>query len=141
MSDPAGAFVLPPLEVRPGDVLLAEGPLHATLRRPMPPAGELDVALVLRKRAILDRLVAWARRRGKPFDARPEPTPGHVRRAAAAELGVALWADAVERTAYGAGVVNEEAQRAVDRLAPPDPAHPALPSGAARRPRPGAGPR
>ena len=75
VSDPAGAFVLPALEVRPGDVLLAEGPLHATLRRPMPPAGELDVALVLRKRAVLDRLVAWARRRGKPFDARAGADP------------------------------------------------------------------
>jgi hypothetical protein len=141
MSDPAGAFVLPPVEARPGDVLYAEGALHATLRHPLPPAGELDVALVLRKRAVLDRLVAWARRRGKPFDAQPEATPGHVRRAAAAELAVALWADAVERAAYGAGVVNEEAQREVDRLAPIDPADPALPSGRARRPPPRAGPR
>ena len=46
-------------------------------------------ALVLRKRALLDRLVEWARRRGLPYDARPEPTPGHVRRAAAGEFTVA----------------------------------------------------
>ncbi|HEX3344963.1 MAG TPA: hypothetical protein VHS09_10340 [Polyangiaceae bacterium] len=116
-----GVFVLPPVDAQPGDRLLAEAPVHAALRRPVPPAGELDVALVLRKRALLDRLVAWARRRGKPFDARVEPTPGHVQRAAASELAVARWAEAVERAAYGEGVVDEAAQEAVDRLAPAEP--------------------
>jgi len=142
MPDPAGNFVLPSTDVRPGDLLRAESPLHATLRRPMPSPGELDVALVLRKRALIDRLVAWARRRGKPFDSRPEPTPGQVRRAADDdELVVARWADAVEQAAYGAGVVDEEAQREVDRLAPSDAADPVLPASAAGRPTPRAGPR
>jgi hypothetical protein len=121
-SDPTGAFVLPPIETRPGDVLRAEGPVHATLRRPLPPSGELEVALVFRKRALLDRLVAWARRRGRPFDSDGEPTPGHVRRVAVAEVSVARWAEAVERAAYGGGVVDEQAQGDVDRLAPPEPA-------------------
>jgi hypothetical protein len=85
----------------------------------LPEAGELDVALVLRKRALLDRLVAWARRRGLPFDARPEPTPGHVRRAAAGEFTVARWADAVERAAFGGQVVDAHAEKEVERLAPP----------------------
>jgi hypothetical protein len=120
LSDTEGSFVIPPVELRPGDQLLAEGPLHGMLRRPMPPPGELDVALVLRKRALIDRLVNWARRRGKPFDSRPEPTPGHVRRAAAADLAVARWADAVEEAAYGGGVVDAEAERRVDELAPGD---------------------
>jgi len=50
---------MPALDVHPGDLLVAEGTLHAGLKRPLPPAGELDVALVLRRRAVLDRLVAW----------------------------------------------------------------------------------
>jgi hypothetical protein len=137
VADARGAFVLSPIEARPGDILLAEGPLHAPLRRSLPLPGELDVALILRKRALLDRLVAWARQRGRPFDSRPEPTPGQVRRAAVADIGVARWADAVERAAYGTGVVDEQAQREVDRLAPPDPAASARPSAAPR----GAGPR
>jgi hypothetical protein len=129
-----GVFVLPPIDAHPGDVLLAEGRVHAALRRPLPPAGELDVALVFRKRALLDRLVAWARRRGRPFDGRPEPTPGHVKRAAASEVAVARWADAVEQAAYGEGLVDEEAQRQVDRLAPAEsPEALAAPGG----PRPG----
>lgn len=103
---------------QPGDELTCEGPLHGQLRRPLPAPGELDVALVLRKRALLDRLVAWARRRGLPFDARPEPTPGHVRRAAAGEFTVARWADAVERAAFGGQVVDERAEREIERLAP-----------------------
>jgi hypothetical protein len=89
----------------------------------LPHSGELDVALLLRRRALLDRLVAWARSRGKPFDARPEPTPGHVRRAAGKELPVAQWADAVERAAYGGTPVDADAEGKVDRLAPaPEPA-------------------
>ena len=102
----------------------------------MPAPGELDVALVLRKRALLDRLVAWARSRGKPFDGRAEPTPGHVRRAAAAELSVARWADAVERAAYGEGLVDEQAQQEVDRLAPPEPSEVAVAPRSPLRPGP-----
>jgi hypothetical protein len=133
-----GVFALPPIEAHPGDLLLAEGQVHSALRRPLPPAGELDVALVLRKRALLDRLVAWARRRGRPFDGRPEPTPGHVRRAAVSEEAVARWAQAVERAAYGEGVIDAEAQREVDRLAPAEPSD-AVPSPGDPRlpPRPG----
>lgn len=138
-TDDDGAFVLPPLEAQPGDELFAEGLLHAPLRRPLPPAGELDVALVLRRRALLDRLVAWARKRGKPFDARPEPTPGQVRRAAGSEFTVARWADAVERAAFGGEVVDERAEGEVDRLAPPPPPPEPVPAPAPLGP-PGRGP-
>jgi hypothetical protein len=120
VADAQGTFALPAIDASPGDTLVAEGTLHAPLRRPLPHPGELDVALVLRRRALLDRLVAWSRRRGRPFDAKPEPTPGHVKRVAAAEFAVARWADAVERAAYGGGVVDAHAQSEVDRLAPAD---------------------
>jgi hypothetical protein len=120
-TDAAGAFALPlppGVAPQPGDELVSEGPLHGQLRRPLPEPGELDVALVLRKRALLDRLVAWARRRGLPYDARPEPTPGHVRRAAGGEFTVARWADAVERAAFGGQVVDARAEGEIERLAP-----------------------
>jgi hypothetical protein len=119
LSDVTGAFVLPPVESRPSDVLVVEGRLHANLRRALPPSGEIVVALVLRKRALLDRLVAWARRRGTPYDMTADPTPGHVREAAGSDLVVARWADAVETAAYAGGDVDKQGQTRVDTLAPP----------------------
>ena len=117
-SDEQGAFTMPGTATAMGDEIVAEGQHHALLRGPAPGAGELDIALVLRKRALLDRLVRWARDRGAPFDVRPEATPGHVRRAAGNEFPVARWADAVERAAYGGQPVDAAAQAEVDGLAP-----------------------
>jgi hypothetical protein len=119
LSDATGAFVLPPVESRPTDVLVVEGHLHANLRRALPPSGEIVVTLVLRKRALLDRLVAWAQRRGTPYDMAADPTPGHVREVAGNDLVVANWAGAVEIAAYGGGDVDEQEQTRVDTLAPP----------------------
>ncbi len=129
-SDASGSFLLASTETRPGDELVAEGPLHDKVRQPLPPPGEVEVALVQRRRILIDRLVAWARRRGKPFDARPEPTPAHVRRAAgrlefdvdqrARAEGIEQWATAVERAAYGGAPVDAQEQAKVDDLAPPD---------------------
>jgi hypothetical protein len=117
-TDDQGMFVLEPTDPLPGDELSAEAPLHAPLRSPLPARGDLRVALVLRRRALLDRLVSWAHRRGKPFDLYADPTPAQLRRAAGPDLGVVRWATAVERAAYGGGVVDEEAQGEVERLAP-----------------------
>jgi hypothetical protein len=117
-SDAQGVFALDPVDALPGDELVADGQLHALLRGSLPPTGELRVALVLRRRALLDRLVAWAHRQGRPFNIHTDPTPAQIRRAAAAEIDVVRWASAVERAAYGGGVVDEQAQREVDRLAP-----------------------
>ena len=79
--------------------------------------GELSIALVLRRRALLARLVAWARKRGRPFDVKPEPTPGHVRRAAAEDFQTARWADAVEQAVFGGGEVDARTEREIERLA------------------------
>jgi len=124
-TDANGEFSIPHVPAQEGDELVAEAPLHAPLRQPLPPSGELAIALVLRKRALLDRLVAWARRRGRPFDAPPEPTPGHVRRAAAGDFAVARWADAIERAAFGGGTIDAHAESEVVRLQPE--ARPAAP--------------
>ena len=117
-ADDDGAFHLesrthPP----PNAELLVEGPLHAALRKPVPSGGELEIAIILRKRKILERLVRWARQKGAPFDQRPEPTPAQVRRAGAGGQA-AVWADAVERAAFDAGDVDARAEAEVDALAP-----------------------
>jgi len=114
----AGRFELRCEDVRPGDTLAVEAPLHSALRKPVPPFGELQVAVILRRRRLLDQLVGWARVRGKPYDQRPEPTPGHVRRAAVADPATARWADAVEQAAFGTEVVDDQVEKEVERLAP-----------------------
>lgn len=101
-----------------GAQLVAEARLHARHTQALPRPGELSIALVARKRAVLARLVAWARHAGHPFDARPEPTPGHVRRAAARDAGTARWADAIEQAAFGRGDVDADVEAHIDRLRP-----------------------
>jgi hypothetical protein len=113
-----GRFAIAAIDPAPGDEIVAEGSLHALLRDALPASGDLRVALVLRRRAILDRLVAWARKRGKPFDARPDPTPAHVRRAAGANSPVGRWADAVERAAFSGEVVDARVHGELEKQAP-----------------------
>jgi hypothetical protein len=137
-ADADGAFALPPAATVPGDELVAFGRLHARVRKPVPPSGELSIGLVARKRAVLERLVDWARRRGAPYDAPPEATPGHVRRAASSEFAVARWADAVERAAYGGQPVDEGVEEDVERLQPDQAAAPAVAGEGARDEIPGA---
>jgi hypothetical protein len=128
-TDANGAFRLPGLEGLVGDEQIAvEAPLHARLVQPLPPAGELSIALVLRRRALLGRLVAWASRRGRPFDVKPEPTPGHVRRAAADDFQTARWADAIERAVFGGGDVDARMEGEIERMAPQEPGSAASPA-------------
>ncbi len=135
-TDDRGTFVLEPADSLPADELSAEGPLHAAFRGPLPRSGELRIALVLRRRALLDRLVSWARRRGRPFDLHADPTPGQVRRAAGPDLNVVRWASAVERAAYGGGVVDEQAEGEVDRIAPSEAVDAMAPNAIERPPLP-----
>jgi hypothetical protein len=133
VADDAGNFVLSAQGLQPGDLLVSEGPQHVVRRMPMPTGGELRVTLIARRRALLERLVAWARRRGAPFDTSPEPTPEHVRRMAFAgqhgspgaardihgdSVRIQAWAGAVEQAAYGGEAVDARREAEVDRLAP-----------------------
>ena len=83
--------------------LVVDATAYTRYERPLPAASVLSIAIVTRRRALLDRLVRWARQHGSPFDATPEPTPGHVRRAARrAKLeDIEAWAEQVERAAFG----------------------------------------
>ena len=99
--------------------LVVEAPLHADLRQKLPAGGVLEIAVVSRRRKLLDRLVAWARRRGPPYDVRPEPTPGQVRRAAeAGNPVVAEWAGAVEQAAFDVGDVDARREAEIMALDP-----------------------
>ncbi len=111
-----GSFVLPSFTRAPGDHLLVQARLHAELRQPLPHAGELSIQLVSRRRALLDRLVAWARARLRD-NARIEPTPAQVKRRAH-DFEVKRWAEATERAAFGPDEVDAVAEREVDHLAP-----------------------
>ena len=114
--------------------LVVEAPLHADLRQKLPGAGVLEVALVSRRRRLLERLVHWARRRGPPFDVRPEPTPAQVRRAAQGDPGrgegaenLRKWADAVEQAAFDRGEVDARVEAEVMALDPDRAPHDAAP--------------
>ncbi|HEY1955251.1 MAG TPA: hypothetical protein VGH28_06555 [Polyangiaceae bacterium] len=108
------------LEVAPQDAeLVVEAPLHADLRQKLPGAGVLEIALVSRRRKLLERLVQWAKRRGPPFDVRPEPTPAQVRRAAEGSMPAAVpWAEAIEQAAFDRGDVDARVEAEVTALEP-----------------------
>lgn len=120
-TDADGRFALPSIGDGVGGVsIVVEAPLHARLAQDLPPPGELVIAVAQRRRALLAKLVTWARRRGPPFDARPEPTPGHVRRSASDEETTARWAQAIEQAAFGPDDVDARVEAAIEHLAPKD---------------------
>ena len=119
ITDERGAFALEAAH-RSDARLLVESPLHSAYEQALPPPSMLGVALVTRRRALLDRLVRWARRQGAPYDGWPEPTPGHVRRAASrgSAAEIEAWARRVENVAYGPDPVVEPIEREVRSAEP-----------------------
>jgi hypothetical protein len=90
-------------------------PFHATLNAPLPVPGVIELSLVSRRRALLERLVRWAERRGRPWS-RPvgEPTPDHIAGIASAEAepGVERWARRLEYLAYGPSAPDAASEQA-----------------------------
>jgi hypothetical protein len=113
-SDPSGGFVLHAPRAEAGDHLAVEAPLHSRVTQPAPPFGVVRVALVSRRRAIVARILEWARRKGARFE--PEPTPGQVKRALARDAATARWAEAVEEGAFGSAEVDARVEAEIDRL-------------------------
>ena len=118
-TDERGAFTLEGAH-RSDARLVVESALHSAYEQALPPPSSLGVALVTRRRALLDRLVRWARRQGAPYDGMPEPTPGHVRRVAARGSAeeIEVWARRVEHVAYGPDPVVEPVEREVRSVEP-----------------------
>lgn len=118
-SDARGEFTIPPFTNQVGDERIGcEAPLHARHMQTLPGPGELSIALAQRRRALLARMVKWAKRHGAPFDVKPEPTPGHVRRAAGEDRTTAKWADAVERAVFGGAEVDARLEKEIEAMAP-----------------------
>ncbi|MBN2192950.1 MAG: Ig-like domain repeat protein [Polyangiaceae bacterium] len=121
-TDATGLFHLDAVpEVPEGSRLRVEAEWHSALERPVPGPSQLVVNLVTRRRALLDRLVAWAERLGRPWSWGAEPTPGHVARLAR-ERGakeIDTWARAVEAAAFGREPVDAEHEGAVIGREPP----------------------
>ena len=111
-TDERGAFVLDGAHKSEARLVVTSKD-HASFEQALPRPSVLRVALVTRRRAVLERLVRWARQRGAPFDGSPEPTPGHVRRAAAraSAIEVETWAGRIEQAAYGPARVDESIER------------------------------
>jgi hypothetical protein len=111
-SDAAGAFTLDAGYQADGR-LVVTAPTHSTHEQALPPPSTIGIMLVTRRRALLDRVVRWARRQGAPFEGPPEPTPGHVRRVAgrAQDQEVEAWASRIEQAAFGPDEVDERLER------------------------------
>jgi hypothetical protein len=119
VADDHGSFTLE-VAYRTDARLVVDSVDHSTHEQALPPPSVLGVALITRRRAILERLVRWARQKGAPFDGSPEPTPGHVRRVAsrASAQEVEAWAGRVEQAAYGPGSVDADLEREVRSAEP-----------------------
>jgi len=115
VTDQEGRFTLDLADAPRDARLVVEGSLHATYEQPLPAPSVIRVALVTRRRALLDRLVRWARVRGAPFDSSKEPTPGHVRRVASRTGAgtVESWAQDIEHAAFGPMDVTREVEQGI----------------------------
>jgi hypothetical protein len=122
LSDPQGWFRLAalPEPLPEGARLKVWAPLHSEIDRPLPPQGRVSIALTSRRRAVLRRLVRWARSLGPPWVRVGDPTPGEVAAIAArrGDRQTARWAEDVQAAAFDVAVVDE-AREAALRAAEP----------------------
>jgi hypothetical protein len=122
LSDAHGRFALPPLPepIPEGAQLLVSAPLHSDFQRALPPQGRVEITLTSRRRALLGRLVRWARAAGPPWHRGPEPTPGEIAIVALrrGENATARWAEGVQAAAFDPADVDHEREAAVRAVEP-----------------------
>jgi hypothetical protein len=108
LAEPAGSRT-------EGARLWVTAPHHSALMRHLPPPGHLVVSLVTRRRALVERLVTWARSRGVPWAGALEPTPGAVAGLARERdrRAVERWAHAIQDAAFGPAPPDEPRERAL----------------------------
>jgi hypothetical protein len=132
-----GAFALVHVEAarNEGARLVVTAPFHATLSGPTPPDGVLTVCLLSRRRALLDRLIGWAARAGRPWARRKEPTPLEIAEVAhhRQQADVAGWASAVAEAAYGPKPPDERREQEIVAHEPLLPAQPSRDDGSDER--------
>lgn len=122
-SDARGGFELPALHdpLPEGARLRIWAPLHSEVNRPLPPHGRVSIALTTRRRAVLRRLVRWARGIGAPWFRGGDPTPAEIASLAArrGDARTARWAESVQAAAYGQAPVDEAVESALRESEPP----------------------
>jgi hypothetical protein len=110
-SDAEGTFSIPTGLVGAGAMceLAVRSQRYSSFRTALTAPGHLRVHLVSVRRALLDRLVEWTKRRGAPFRAKPEPTPDWVAEIARirGHTDVERWANAVSAAAFGPAAPQE----------------------------------
>jgi hypothetical protein len=110
VADERGWFELPALQdpLPEGARLRVWAPLHSDVERPLPPQGRVNVALTSRRRAVLRRLVRWARTLGTPWVRGGEPTPGEIADTAMRrnDPRTARWAEDVQAAVFGEAPVD-----------------------------------
>lgn len=123
LTDANGWFCLPAHQepLPEGARFRVSSLLHSDLERPLPPQGRVDVALVSRRRALLQRLVRWARSVGPPWVRSAEPTPAEIANVALrrGDIRTAQWAERVEAAAFGEAPVDQALEAALRAQEPP----------------------
>lgn len=117
IADARGVFVVS-AAAPAGCRVVVEAPGYARAELALPRAGLVRVALVSRRRKVLERFATWAEAR---FSARGRAaTPGEVaaRARRTPDDAVARWASSVERAAYGPEPPDEGVEQALAADAP-----------------------
>lgn len=121
-SGPDGAFRLDKVKRLPeGARLVVNSKNHSELKQPVPPLGELQVAIVERRRKLLADLTRWAKSMGRPWAGAEDPTPAQVARVAQLQGRdeTSLWARELESAAYSREGPSEQVEVELTSRTPP----------------------
>jgi hypothetical protein len=122
VADARGLFQLPALQhpLPEGARLRVWAPMHSEVERALPPQGRVSIALTSRRRAVLRRLIRWARALGAPWARGGEPTPGEIADIAArrGDSRTARWAEGIQAAAFGRAPVDEALETALREAEP-----------------------
>lgn len=123
VTDASGYFELAalPHPLPEGARLHVVASLHTEVEQALPPQGRVVITLISRRRALLRRLVRWARALGPPWARSGEPTPGEIANVALrrGDLRTAQWAEGIEAAAFGGVQVDETIEAALRAKEPP----------------------
>ncbi len=105
---PDGCFdFTPDMPLPEGCTIEVSSPAHTTERRRLPPRGVLRIHLSTRRRTVIARFAAWARRRRLKALA-GEPTPQDAANRHTDRPEVASWARAVDGATFGPTAIDAD---------------------------------
>ncbi len=100
-----------------GATIEAMAPGYTMERRRLPPPGSLKVHLSTRRRSVITRFTAWARRQ-IATSGLSEPTPQDVAKRHVGDSNVETWAQDVDHAAFGPTAPNAEVEFELHNRAP-----------------------